>query len=89
MSIDQRYRLLESICILHGLTLKEYEILTCAMDGKMTDGEIRACAGVDADEFDELVAGLKARDLIGRRKGYLVASIEGRSAYYDVPPIAA
>ena len=86
---DGTFAALETVCIQHGLSLEEYRILTCAMDGKMTDGEIRACAGVDADQFDELVAGLKSKDLIGRRKGYLIASIEGRSAYYDVPPMAA
>ena len=81
--------MLEAICMVFGVTLAEYTLLTCCLDGKMTDGEIRARMGIDADQFDDLVAALRAKDLIGRRKGMLIASIEGRSAYYDVPPIAA
>jgi hypothetical protein len=87
--MEKKYAELEALCVAHGLSLKEYQILTCAMEGKMNDGEIRANLGIDAAEFDDLVAGLKAKDLIGRKKGVLVASIEGRSAYYDVPPLAA
>lgn len=30
-----------------------------------------------------------AKSLIGRRKGLLIASIEGRSAYYEALPRAA
>jgi len=87
--MEKKYAELEALCVAHGLSLKEYQILSCAMDGQMTDGEIRADLGIDAAQFDELVTGLKAKDLIGRKKGVLVASIEGRSAYYDVPPLAA
>ncbi len=72
-----------------GVTLAEYTLLTCCLEGKMTDGEIRASMGMDADEFDRLVARLSEKDLIGRRKGMFIASIEGRSAYYEVPPMAA
>lgn len=89
MSMEQKFYQLEAICIIHGLSLKEYQILACCLDGKMNDGEIRASMGIDAEQFDDLVAELKAKDLIGRRKGMLIASIEGRSAYYEVPPIAA
>ena len=87
--MEQKHRQLEAVCVQHGLSLKEYQILSCCLDGKMNDGEIRANLGIDAAQFDDLVAGLKAKDLIGRKKGVLIASIEGRSAYYDVPPIAA
>jgi hypothetical protein len=79
----------EAIFMVYGLTIAEYTLLTCCLDGKKTDGEIRASMGMDADEFDNLVARLREKDLIGRRKGILIASIEGRSAYYEVPPMAA
>ena len=81
--------MLEAICMVFGVTLAEYTLRTCCLEGKMTDGEIRARMGMDADEFDNLVARLREKDLIGRRKGMLIASIEGRSAYYEVPPMAA
>lgn len=87
--MEQKYALLEAVCIQHGLSLKEYQFLSCCLDGKMTDGEIRAIMGIGPEQFDELAEVLRRKDLIGRRKGMLIASIEGRSAYYDVPPIAA
>ncbi len=40
--MEKKYAELEALCVAHGLSLKEYQILTCAMDGKMNDGEIRA-----------------------------------------------
>jgi 3-deoxy-D-manno-octulosonate 8-phosphate phosphatase KdsC-like HAD superfamily phosphatase len=69
--------------------LKEYHLLICCVEGQMTDGEICRELSVNQNQLNDLVDGLKARALIGRRKGILVASIEGRSAYYDVPPLAA
>ena len=81
--------MLEAICMVFGVTLAEYTLLTCCLEGKMTDGEIRARMGMDADEFDQLVTRLREKDLIGRKKGMLIASIEGRSAYYEVPAMAA
>ncbi len=80
---------LEEYCIANGLTLREYQVLTCTFDGQMTDAEIRAALFLTKPELDELVEGLRAKSLIGRRKGRLIASIEGRSAYHHVPPLAA
>jgi hypothetical protein len=48
--------MLEAICMVFGVTLAEYTLLSCCLDGKMTDGEIRARMGIDADQFDDLVA---------------------------------
>jgi len=80
---------LRTYSVQHGLSLKEYHLLICCFDGQMTDGEICCELSVEQEQLNELVQGLKARALIGRRKGILVASIEGRSAYYGVPPLAA
>jgi hypothetical protein len=73
--MEKKYAELEALCVAYGLSLKEYQILTCAMEGKMNDGEICANLGIDAAQFDDLVAGLKAKDLIGRKKGVLVATV--------------
>jgi len=89
IEMAKKYAQLDAVCVQHGLTLTEYQILTCAFDGQMTDVEIRHELILTREQFDEIVKGLRARDLIGRRKGCLVASIEGRSAYYDVPKMAA
>ena len=73
----------------HGLTVKEYQVLTFCMDGHMTDAEIRCELSLTKDQFQEIVEALMAKSLIGRRKGLLIASIEGRSAYYEALPRAA
>ena len=77
------------ICIEHCLTVKEYQVLTFCMDGHMTDAEIRCELSLTKDQFQEIVEALRAKSLIGRRKGLLIASIEGRSAFYEVLPLAA
>lgn len=79
----------ETVCIEHGLTVKEHQVLTFCMDGHMTDAEIRCESSLTKDQFQEIVEALRTKSLIGRRKGLLIASIEGRSAYYQVPPLAA
>jgi DNA-binding MarR family transcriptional regulator len=89
VNTEKKYAELEALCVAHGLTLKEYQLLNCALDGKMTDAEIRDALFLAQEQLNEMVERLRARDLIGRRKGRLVASIEGRSAYYDVPRLAA
>ena len=87
--MEKKYAQLESVCVQHGLSLKEYHLLICCFEGQMSDGEICRELSVNQNQLNDLVDGLKARALIGRKKGILVASIEGRSAYYDVPPLAA
>lgn len=89
IEMAKKYARLDAVCVQHGLTLTEYQILTCAMDGQMTDVEIRHELIVTHEQFDQIVKRLRARDLIGRRKGVLIAGIEGRSAYYDVPKMSA
>ena len=89
VNTEKKYAELEALCVAHGLTLKEYQLLNCTLDGKMTDAEIRDALFLAQEQLNEMVERLSARDLIGRRKGLLVASIEGRSAYYDVPRLAA
>jgi hypothetical protein len=89
VDMEIRYAQLEAICIQHGLSLKEWRILSCSLEGQMTDAEICEDLFLNQGVFDKLVEGLTARSLIGRRQGRLVASIGGRSAYYDVPPLAA
>lgn len=89
IEMAKKYARLDAVCVQHGLTFTEYQILTCAMDGQMTDVEIRHELIVTHEQFDQIVKRLRARDLIGRRKGVLIAGIEGRSAYYDVPKMSA
>lgn len=79
----------EIVCTEHDLTVKEYQVLTFCMDGHMTDAEIRCELSLTKDQFQEVVEVLTAKSLIDRRKGLLVASIEGRSAFYEVRPLAA
>jgi len=80
---------MEIVCIEHGLTVKEYQVLTFCMDGHMTDAEIRCELFLTKDQFQRIVDALRAKSLVGRRKGLLIASIEGRSAFYEVLPLAA
>jgi hypothetical protein len=36
--MEKKYAELEALCVAHGLSLKEYQILTRAIEGKMNDG---------------------------------------------------
>ena len=89
VDMEMRCAQLEAMCMQHGLSLKEWRILSCSLEGQMTDAEICDDLFLSQGELNKLVEGLKARSLIARTKGRLVASIEVDSAYYDVPPLAA
>lgn len=81
--IDQKHQQLLVVCRERALTLMEYQLLNCCLDGQMTDNEIRKELGLTVDELNEIVEGLRANALVGRRKGVLVTSIEGRSALHS------
>jgi hypothetical protein len=89
VDMEMKSAQLEALCIQHGLSLTEWRILSCCLEGQMTDTVICYELFLTQEQLDKLVDGLKARALIGRKRGRLAASIEGRSAYYDVPPLAA
>jgi DNA-binding MarR family transcriptional regulator len=75
VDMEMRVAQLEAICLQHGLTLKEWRILSCSLEGQMTDAEICEDLFLNQGELNELVEGLKSRSLIGRTDGRLVRKL--------------
>lgn len=89
VDMEMKAAQLEALCTQHGLSLTEWRILSCCLEGQMADGVICYELFLRPEQLNKMVEGLRARALIARKKGRLVTTIEGRSAYYHVPPLAA
>jgi DNA-binding MarR family transcriptional regulator len=87
--VIERFHRLDLLCRTYGLSLKEWRLLNCCLDGQMTDAEIIYSLSLSRHELDDLLEQMHARSLVGRRRGKIIASIEGRAAYYRVPSLAA
>jgi DNA-binding MarR family transcriptional regulator len=73
----------------HGLTLKEYEVLTCCLYGQMTDAEVRNILSMKMDDLDAIVESLVSKELLRRNGRVLAATYEGELVYKWIAKDAA